>query len=216
MIQISEQQRVAIGDKASDRILSIERLSGIATSQANELYRLRASFCADAVDRHGWDAIDPERLSEMCDIDSNRSSAMLDLSERINNLAQDIAHQAQALSDELAEVVAKVRQLEADVRRAQARIKEHPLNDPQVRLQVYQMNKGRCFYCEEVLSLDGIAPGLEFNIDHIMPRVSGGPDHLMNYVPACGPCNVSKNASHFLDFIKRKKFPHLKVVGASE
>lgn len=215
MIQISEQQRVALGDKASDRILSIERLSGIATGQANELYRLRASFCAEAVDRHGW-SIDPDHLDEMCSGDAAHSSHMLDLSQRVNNLAHDIAHQAQALSDELAEVVAKVRQLEAELRRAQARVKEHPANDPDVRLKVYQMTSGRCFYCETELSLDGMTPGAEFNVDHIMPRSSGGPDHMMNYVPACGPCNVSKNAAHLVDFIKRRKHPRIRIAEAAE
>ncbi len=44
----------------------------------------------------------------------------------------------------------------------------------------------KCHYCE--------ATGIALQLDHVMPRSRGGPDHPDNLVPACGPCNSSKGA----------------------
>jgi hypothetical protein len=89
-----------------------------------------------------------------------------------------------------------------------ARIKEHALHNAEVRETVWKMTDGKCFYCEVEL----IRCGSEeqdrsrcYHIDHIVPKSSGGPDHISNYVPACERCNISKNAKSFVEFLAWRK-----------
>lgn len=55
---------------------------------------------------------------------------------------------------------------------------------------------GRCIYCHRELSD-------LFHVDHVIPRASGGPDHLTNYVLACPLCNHRKSAMSPLEWLER-------------
>lgn len=76
------------------------------------------------------------------------------------------------------------------------RVKAHKPENPYVRRRVLEMTGGRCAYCDAQL-------GGDFHIEHVVSKAAGGPDHLANYVPACGPCNSQKHTMHVLEFIKR-------------
>ena len=98
----------------------------------------------------------------------------------------------------------------ADARIAELteRLKEHALHNAEVRETVWNMTGGKCFYCEVELirCVGGEQDRLRcFHIDHIVPKVSGGPDHISNYVPACERCNISKNAKSFVEFLAWRK-----------
>lgn len=80
---------------------------------------------------------------------------------------------------------------------------QHPINDPAVRAAVYALTGGRCAYCDCELE-QGTGTTEAFTIEHIVPRESGGPDNIANYVPACKSCNCSKGTSHVVTFIKRR------------
>lgn len=89
-----------------------------------------------------------------------------------------------------------------------ARIKEHALHNAEVRETVWNMTGGKCFYCEvELIRCVGDEQDRSrcFHIDHIVPKASGGPDHISNYVPACETCNISKNAKSFVEFLAWRK-----------
>lgn len=70
--------------------------------------------------------------------------------------------------------------------------------NPLVRQQVLNLTDGHCSYCDVKL-------GDDWHVDHVVPVSQGGPDSLANYIPACPSCNVSKNGSHVLAFIKRQR-----------
>lgn len=215
MTQIADRMRLALGDNAVNKVIEIKQFPSILFDHMREVQRLRMEFCVAAVTRHAC-FHHADDLASACAADNEYSESMDVLAHRMKGLGDAISTQTKELIDCFWEATKKIGALEADLRRAQARVKEHLISDPDVRQQVFNMTDGRCFYCEAELSFDGLTPGAEFNVDHVMPRASGGPDHLMNYVPACGPCNVSKNASHLVDFFKRRKHPHLKVVGGQE
>lgn len=80
---------------------------------------------------------------------------------------------------------------------------QHAINDPAVRAAVYQLTGGRCAYCDCQLE-EGTGSTEAFTVEHVVPRESGGPDNLANYVPACKSCNCSKGTGHVLTFIKRR------------
>lgn len=80
---------------------------------------------------------------------------------------------------------------------------QHAINDPAVRAAVLQLTGGRCAYCDCQLE-QGTGTTEAFTIEHIVPRESGGPDNIANYVPACKSCNCSKGTSHVVTFIKRR------------
>jgi len=94
----------------------------------------------------------------------------------------------------------------------------HAINDPAVRSAVLALTGGRCAYCDCVLE-QGTGSTEAFTIEHIVPRDSGGPDNIANYVPACRSCNCSKGTGHVITFIKRRVSlaagakPDLRVVG---
>lgn len=70
-------------------------------------------------------------------------------------------------------------------------------SDTQVRLAVLRLTDGDCAYC-------GIKLGSDWHVDHVVPVSKGGPDSFENYVPSCPSCNVSKNGTHVVKFIKRR------------
>lgn len=80
---------------------------------------------------------------------------------------------------------------------------QHSINDPAVRSAVYALTGGRCAYCDCQLE-PGSGTTETFTIEHIVPRESGGPDNIANYVPACKSCNCSKGTGHVITFIKRR------------
>jgi 5-methylcytosine-specific restriction endonuclease McrA len=54
---------------------------------------------------------------------------------------------------------------------------------------VYAKYNGRCAYCGHKITLS------EMQVDHIIPKRSGGTDSLDNYNPACRTCNHYKRAT---------------------
>ena len=46
----------------------------------------------------------------------------------------------------------------------------------------------------------GITDG-PFHVDHIVPRVKGGPDTLDNLVVACASCNLSKGSKSVAEWL---------------
>ena len=55
---------------------------------------------------------------------------------------------------------------------------------------------GKCIYCD--------APGT--SIDHLIPRLAGGPDSADNLVTACKSCNSSKAGHDLYDWADRQGF----------
>ena len=56
--------------------------------------------------------------------------------------------------------------------------------------------QGTCIYCGAPLQTNAVT------IDHIVPRHLGGKSILSNYVIACPPCNVKKDATPVDDFVR--------------
>jgi 5-methylcytosine-specific restriction endonuclease McrA len=81
---------------------------------------------------------------------------------------------------------------------------EHFLHKAEVRQAVWDITGGSCIYCKVELTRERTEeePHRCFHVDHIVPKASGGPDHLSNYVPACHRCNVSKGAKSYIEFIR--------------
>jgi 5-methylcytosine-specific restriction endonuclease McrA len=105
------------------------------------------------------------------------------------------------------------------VRALRDRKREHAIGCPEVRAQVWAITDGRCIYCDVEMTRerDPENPNRCFEVDHIVARSIGGPDHLSNYVPACHECNTSKSAKSIFRFLaNRQALPGLRVVGGSE
>lgn len=79
------------------------------------------------------------------------------------------------------------------------RQKTHDPLDPEVRKAVHATTDGLCFYCDRPIALNA------FEVDHIVPKASGGPDHMSNFAPSCKGCNASKNSHNVVEFMKRLK-----------
>ena len=70
--------------------------------------------------------------------------------------------------------------------------------DNNFRERIFQKTDGRCHLCRKQLSFSnyGKQGGRgAWEVEHSMPRVKGGTDHLNNLYPACISCNRSKGAS---------------------
>jgi hypothetical protein len=55
-----------------------------------------------------------------------------------------------------------------------------------IRAAVYAKCEGHCAYCGHAITMD------QMQIDHVHPRVAGGPDDIENMVPSCRYCNNYK------------------------
>lgn len=62
-----------------------------------------------------------------------------------------------------------------------------------VRAQ-YDRQRGRCYWCGVKVALR------KKHVDHVMPIILGGSNGPENIVIACAHCNLSKKASHPMDF----------------
>lgn len=129
------------------------------------------------------------------------------------------AAQAAAKLDGMSSQVAAIRGHRDELQSKISYLTARTAFDPGVRDRVFAMTNGRCFYCDTELVVAG--PALEdgaakvMHIDHLVPKSAGGPDHITNYVPACGPCNTAKNGRPYLEFI-RDRHPRLKLVSATQ
>jgi tetrahydromethanopterin S-methyltransferase subunit G len=103
--------------------------------------------------------------------------------------------------------------------RVESRHREHAINSPEVREKVWAITDGRCIYCDVEMTRerDPAEPNRCFEVDHIVAKSNGGPDHLSNYVPACHQCNTSKSAKSIFRFLANKQaLPGLRIVGGSD
>jgi len=151
------------------------------------------------------------------------------INREANQLAVDYEARLAKASKEASQATAKLHGMQSQI----AAIQEHrdelqeKINyltartalDAGVRDRVFAMTNGRCFYCDSGLVMTGsdsdAGAATVMHIDHIVPKSAGGPDHLTNYVPACGPCNLAKNGRPYLEFI-RDRHPRLKLVVSTE
>lgn len=61
---------------------------------------------------------------------------------------------------------------------------------------------GRCLYCGDAAD----------SIDHLIPRLAGGPDAADNLIPACKACNSSKGATDLCAWADVKGFLPLHIL----
>jgi len=89
------------------------------------------------------------------------------------------------------------------VRAKNHRRRTYKLNSPGVPAtkneiqEVLWSTGGRCWYC-------GACVGDSITIDHVVPLARGGSGSRENLVPACKPCNSSKNATLVTDWLLSK------------
>ena len=63
----------------------------------------------------------------------------------------------------------------------------------EVREQVHQKTDGHCAYCGDELKKG-------WHVDHVIPVAAGGPDDIMNFLPACAKCNNYKTSMSLKQF----------------
>lgn len=135
----------------------------------------------------------------------------------------EVMEMLQAHAESSLRMGAQINELKTQVGDLQAkldRLSEHKLHHEHVRERVWGMTGGHCFYCDvEMVRNSQEDPRRAFEIDHIVPRSHGGPDHVSNYVPSCAKCNGEKNNKHFVEFMVSKRrgadceAPFLRLVG---
>jgi len=63
--------------------------------------------------------------------------------------------------------------------------------------ELFTLQKGRCANCRDKL-------GNKWDVDHVMPRILGGTDDLLNLQLLCASCNRRKGGKHPIDFAARE------------
>ena len=84
------------------------------------------------------------------------------------------------------------------VRRARELGASGTFNADDVRL-LMRLQKGKCPVCLSTIRD-------KYHIDHVLPLASGGTNDRLNIQLLCPDCNLSKNASHPIDFMQRRGF----------
>lgn len=94
----------------------------------------------------------------------------------------------------------EIEELKAKLTIREERLREHGTHSPELRARVLALTGGKCAYC--CIPISDSDDGTEgFEVEHVVAKDNGGPDHFANYVPSCRPCNSKKRTSHVLEFI---------------
>ena len=77
---------------------------------------------------------------------------------------------------------------------------------PKNRLRAFSKQKGRCYYCDSPMWLEGrskfaamhgitrkLAKSLRCTAEHLLARQDGGTDEMQNIVAACSFCNSMRH-----------------------
>ena len=64
----------------------------------------------------------------------------------------------------------------------------------QDKRQLFHDQQGKCVYCGNEYQYD------ELEIEHMIPKARGGPDHIRNCQLACGSCNLAKGTKTDIEF----------------
>ncbi|WP_366518535.1 MULTISPECIES: HNH endonuclease [unclassified Neorhizobium] len=68
-----------------------------------------------------------------------------------------------------------------------------------IRTQIYERDPPFCVWCHA--SLTEGKPGRPFTLDHIIPRIEGGPFKPDNLVLACHMCNFKRGRKSILEYM---------------
>lgn len=63
-----------------------------------------------------------------------------------------------------------------------------------------------CFFCGQQLTFETAT------IEHLVPAVHGGPNHLSNYVAACQPCNLTAGHLSAMEKIRMREKMRINLV----
>lgn len=138
----------------------------------------------------------------------------------------DLVHDKRAAQDQTAAAQGELRDAREALRLSQIRVMElegqmrrlaeHKQHHEHIRERVWASTGGKCLYCSVDLVKEQGLPN-SFEVDHLVPKNAGGPDHLANFVPSCAKCNGEKSDRPFLEFVmNERKRAVLRVVGGSE
>lgn len=74
---------------------------------------------------------------------------------------------------------------------------KHPPVSKKLRFEIFKRDNFQCIYCGRT------PPDVLLQVDHVLPRASGGGNAEINLVTACRDCNLGKGARH-LSSLPRK------------
>lgn len=204
----AEQQRNV--DKKVIFMDGIEMAQNDAKEIEKWLLSQPKTFADDIIDSVCQDLTE-KVTKKMEELDVERVKSM----ELVKNLSQKCDKQAHALMESQDRLNA-AQQIASVTRNQLHELTKRNAFNQEVRDKVWSMTDGRCYYCD--VELVRCAVELQpndlrrvYHVDHLVPRSVGGPDHVCNYVPACGPCNISKGDKSYIEFV-RDRHPRLKLV----
>lgn len=76
----------------------------------------------------------------------------------------------------------------------------------ELRAYFYKKQRGKCHYCNCMMTMKVRGNKAHITIDHILPKSEGGSDLVGNLVGACWPCNNMRGTINYVAF---KQFIHL-------
>jgi hypothetical protein len=215
-----------IVDEVEDRLFKAQKrfcmdAVEITGSVARLLYThdpdARTRAVRDAVERLAFDnsVVSSDFFAAGCDLTVVRSRLDAAREKFVELWNGSVERHSDALGEAKRQTAAAHMQVQA----LRDRVREHAINSPEVRAKVWAITDGRCIYCDVEMTRerDPENPNRCFEVDHIVARSNGGPDHLSNYVPACHGCNTSKSAKSIFRFLaNRQALPGLRLVGCSD
>lgn len=164
---------------------------GFDAKRLHECAKSTADFLASQFYSH-WDG--------MFDALEDLQAKCTDCTANVHNKYEEASVEGSRAKREVAELTSRLVALQSKIK---GRV-QHNRADPRIRSAVLNMTGGKCAYCDQPISERGEDGKAKFEVEHVVPRSAGGPDHISNYVPACSTCNGQKAAGHVLEFIRKK------------
>lgn len=135
----------------------------------------------------------------------NVVNAIIDKYGDIDEVRIELARELKQSKDEREATDKRMREQERENEKIKILITEHDVKVSRRTIQKYRLweeSDKKCFYCGENVSCAEFLKGIDYEIEHIIPRALLFDDSYSNKVCACRKCNAAKGKMTAYDYVQ--------------
>lgn len=144
----------------------------------------------------------------------NVVNAIVDEYGAIDEIRVELSRELKQSKDERDATTKNINAREKENKSIADKIAEYGIGVSRSRILKYRLweeSQHRCFYCGQPVNVKEFLSGLDFEIEHVIPKALLFDDSFSNKVCACRKCNAEKSNQTAYDFMSQKGEDTLKT-----